>query len=234
MKIAVIPARGGSKRIPRKNVKDFCGKPMLAYAIEAAVASKSFDHIVLSTDDMEIAGIGEALGAEAPFIRPAALADDMTPTVPVIGHAITECNKLGWKATHVCCIYPTNPFLHADDIRAAFNLLMQNDCSYTFPVTPLPTAQGFLRLDPDGVVSPFIPEYARMRSQDIEPVYFDAGQFYWGKAEAWLSQQDVFSSGKAVIIPQHRAVDIDTPDDWEWAEHLFAVMMAEHGGCGDG
>lgn len=226
MNIAVIPARGGSKRIPRKNIKQFCGKPILAYAIEAAIKSGVFEHIVLSTDDDEIAATGLHFGAEVPFTRPANLADDFTPTVPVIGHAIAECNKLGWDVKNVCCIYPANPFLNPVDIQSAFRLLGEGGCSYTFPVTALPSAQGFLRLEDDARVRPFIPEYAKMRSQDIETVFFEAGQFYWGKAEAWLSGTDMYSSCKAFIIPRERVVDIDTPDDWSWAEKLFAVTMA--------
>ena len=149
-KLAVIPARGGSKRIPRKNIRLFAGKPMIAYAIEAALSSGVFDHVVVSTDDPEIAGIAADHGASLPFVRPAHLADDMTPTVPVVAHAIETCQALGWGVQQVCCIYPGVPFIQASDLVQALDLLLGGNAHYVFPVTPFPSAiQRALRRQAD-------------------------------------------------------------------------------------
>ena len=187
MKIAVIPARGGSKRIPRKNIKPFHGKPMIGYAIQAALTSKAFDRVIVSTDDAEIAEVAKAHGAELPFVRPQELADDHTPTVPVIAHAIRACDELGWNIEDVCCIYPGVPFISTDDLRAAHEQLVSTGAHYVFPVTGFPSPiQRALRRLPDGSVRPFQPEHAATRTQDLEPGYFDVGQFYWGRKSAWL------------------------------------------------
>ncbi len=138
MNLCVIPARGGSKRVPRKNIKFFAGKPMIAYAIEAAQGSGLFDHILVSTDDGEIAEIAQQWGVEVPFKRPPELADDHTPTVPVIAHAIRECEGLGWQIDKVCCIYPCVPFIQVTDLKAALDLLQQSKAAYSFPITEFP------------------------------------------------------------------------------------------------
>jgi pseudaminic acid cytidylyltransferase len=225
MNIAIIPARGGSKRIPRKNVKEFCGKPMIAYAITAAKESGIFEHIVVSTDDEEIAQIARAWGAETPFIRPAELANDFTATVPVIAHAIYFCRTLGWKFDQVCCIYPGVPFIQIEDLRGALALMNNSEADYCFPVTEYPSAiQRSLKRLSNGKMQPFYPEFEKTRTQDLEPAYYDAGQFYWGKADAWLSNPNIHSSGLGYAIPNWRVVDIDTSDDWERAE-IFAPMI---------
>jgi pseudaminic acid cytidylyltransferase len=225
MKIAVIPARGGSKRIPRKNIRDFAGKPMIAHAIDAALASGMFAHVIVSTDDEEIVAIARAHGAEVPFVRPADLADDHTPTVPVIAHAITACRELGWAVDHACCIYPGVPFLRVEDLVQALQLLHSSGAPYAFPVTEFPSAiQRALRRLPDGRMTPFNPEFELTRTQDLEPAYHDAGQFYWGKAEAWLTNNRVHASGVGLVIPNWRVVDIDTLADWERAEILYAAF----------
>lgn len=228
MKVAIIPARGGSKRIPRKNIKPFAGKPMIGYAIDAALESGQFDRVIVSTDDAEIAEIARARGAELPFLRPAALADDHTPTVPVIQHAIEACDELGWGITHACCIYPGVPFIRASDLAAAFDLLEANGGEgYTFPVTGFPSPiQRALKRGGDGTVAPFNPEHVGTRTQDLEPAYFDAGQFYWGRAQAWLAGLNIHANGRAIVLPEWRVVDIDTPDDWERAEALHRVIAA--------
>lgn len=225
MNIAIIPARGGSKRIPRKNIKLFGGKPMIAHAIAAARESALFGHIVVSTDDEEIASIAREWGAETPFARPAALADDYTATVPVIAHGIQACRLLGWSIEHVCCIYPGVPFIRIDDLRAALALLMAREAGYCFPVTRFPVAiqRALKRLD-DGKMQPFYPQFETARTQDLEPAYHDAGQFYWGKAEAWLQNTRIHSSGVGHVIPNWLVVDIDTPEDWHRAELLFKSM----------
>lgn len=222
MKLAVIPARGGSKRIPRKNIKPFAGRPMIAYAIDAARACGLFDHIVVSTDDDEIAAVARSLGAEVPFMREAGLSDDHAGTVPVIAAAIRACAALGWHADQVCCIYPGVPLLQAGDLVQAHALLGQAD--YAFAVAPFPAAvQRAMRRDAVGAMSPMYPENVRTRTQDLESAYYDAGQFYWGTAAAWLSGQSPHVNGRGLVIPEWRAVDIDTPDDWIRAELAYAA-----------
>ncbi len=222
MNIAIIPARGGSKRIPRKNIKIFAGKPMIAHAITAAKASGLFDHIVVSTDDEEIAVIARGLGAETPFHRPNELANDYTATVPVIAHGIRSCCDLGWKIDYVCCIYPGVPFLQIEDLKGALGLLTKGDGDYSFPVTEFPSAiQRALKRTERGNMQPFYPQYELTRTQDLESAYHDAGQFYWGRAEAWLQNNKVHSSGVGYIIPNWRVVDIDTPEDWARAERIY-------------
>ncbi|MBT7951836.1 MAG: pseudaminic acid cytidylyltransferase [Gammaproteobacteria bacterium] len=222
MKIAIIPARGGSKRIPRKNIKEFCGKPMIAYAISASKASGLFDHIVVSTDDEEIAQIAKTLGAEIPFVRPAELANDYTTTVPVVVHAINACLNLGWTFNRVCCIYPGVPFIQVEDLKGALVRMNNNEADYCFPVTDYPSAiQRAFKLLSNGRVQPFYPEFEFTRTQELEPAYYDAGQFYWGKTEAWLTSSKIHSCGLGYSIPNWRVVDIDTPEDWHRAEILF-------------
>lgn len=228
MRISVIPARGGSKRIARKNVREFAGKPMLSYAIEAAQKSGLFDHILVSTDDEEIAETARAFGAEAPFRRPAELADDFTPTVPVIAHAIRACAGLGWQADEICCIYPCVPLLDPEDLKRAHRLLGAGIARFVFPVAQFPSAiQRALRRGEDGRVRPFDPAHVNARTQDLEPAYYDAGQFYWGRAEAWLEGGDIHADAAAIEIPQWRAADIDTPDDWRRAEALFGALRGQ-------
>lgn len=228
MRIAVIPARGGSKRIPRKNIKDFAGKPMIAYAIDAAIASGAFDRVVVSTDDEEIANFARQRGAELPFVRPAELADDHTPTVPVISHAIGAMRALGWDVLWVCCIYPGVPLIDAADITAAWDMLQSaGGQGYAFPVAEFPSAiQRALRRSDDGVVAPFDPAYVATRTQDLDAAYYDAGQFYWGGVEAWQSGLPIHGHGRAIILPEWRVADIDTPADWDRAEALYQVLIS--------
>lgn len=222
MNIAIIPARGGSKRIPRKNIKLFDGKPMIAHAITAASASGLFEHIVVSTDDEEIAAIARAWGAETPFVRPAELANEYTATVPVIAHGIQACRDLGWKFEHVCCIYPGVPFIQIEDLNGSLALLAQTGADYTFPVTEFPSAiqRALMRLE-NGRMQPFYPQFETTRTQDLDLAYHDAGQFYWGKAEAWLKNPKIHSGGIGYVIPNWRVVDIDTDEDWLRAERLL-------------
>jgi pseudaminic acid cytidylyltransferase len=232
MKIAVIPARGGSKRIPRKNIKSFAGKPMIAHAIGAAKASGLFERIVVTTDDAEIGEIARGHGAETPFVRPAELADDHTPTVPVIAHAIRACRGLGWEVEHVCCIYPCVPFIQASDMAAAFELLQRSGADYSFPIAEFPAAiQRALKRAADGRMQPFQPEYELTRTQDLEPGYYDAGQFYWGSAQAWLTNNRIHRSGVGLVIPAWRVADIDTPDDWDRAQLMWRALCSSDGYC---
>lgn len=229
MRIAIIPARGGSKRIPRKNIKLFHGKPMIAYSIAVAKQSELFDKIIISTDDSEIAEVARQHGAEVPFIRPENLADDFTGTVPVIAHAIEEIQSLGWQVSEVCCIYATAPFLQADDLSKGLELLTQHRGDYSFSATSFPfPIQRAIRVTKSQQVSMFYPEFEQTRSQDLDEGYHDAGQFYWGTATAFLTQKPIFSADSyAVILPRNRVQDIDTKEDWERAEQLYQLMSLE-------
>jgi pseudaminic acid cytidylyltransferase len=226
MNICIIPARGGSKRIPRKNIKPFAGKPMIAYAIDAAKASGLFEHVVVTTDDEEIAGISRERGAETPFMRPLELADDYTPTVPVVAHAIDACQARGWEIDYACCIYPGVPFIQVADLKAGLELLKTTGANYSFPVTEFPSAiQRGLKRGQDALMAPFNPEHEQTRTQDLEPAFYDAGQFYWGTTQAWLMASTRLHSGSAgLVIPQWRVVDIDTNDDWDRAELIYRAL----------
>ena len=222
MKIAVIPARGGSKRIPRKNIKEFCGKPMIAWAISIAQESELFDHVIVSTDDEEIADIGRKWGAETPFVRPVELADDLPPTVPVVAHAVKSCLDNGWALEYVCCIYPCAPFLTVDDLIVALNLLQKVDVNFVYPVTEYAhQIQRAMRQLPSGQMQFLSPECELTRTQDLEQSYHDAGLFYWGKASAWLQHRRMHTDGLGMVIPNWRVVDIDSIDDWKRAENIY-------------
>lgn len=229
MKLAVIPARGGSKRIPRKNIKPFAGKPMIAWSIDAALASGCFDQVIVSTDDEEIAAIAEAAGATAPFRRPIELSDDHTPTLPVIAHAVTLMIEQGHPIEAACCIYATAPFIRASDLKAACALMETTGADYVFTATDFPfPIQRAIRLGPEGGVSMYHPEQMETRSQDLEPAYHDAGQFYWGRRSAWLAGAPIFAPRSRIhLMPRARVQDIDTMDDWRYAEAMFAVLEAQ-------
>lgn len=225
MNIAIIPARGGSKRIPRKNIKPFAGIPMIAHAIRAARESALFDHVVVSTDDAEISRVALQFGAEVPFVRPAELANDHTPTVPVIAHAIDSCRGLGWSFEYVCCIYPAVPLLRKEDLDGALQLLRDSRADYSFPVTEFPSAiQRALARNSEYTMRPLYPQYETTRTQDLEPAFYDAGQFYWGRAGAWVHNTRLHSGSAGYVIPHWRVIDIDTPDDWRRAELMFQVL----------
>ncbi len=223
MTLCVIPARGGSKRIPNKNVKLFHGQPMIAWSIAAAIESRLFDRIIVSTDDDDIADIARAEGAEVPFMRPAELSDDHTPTVPVVAHAIQELQASG----DVCCLYATAPFVRATDIIEAHKLLTRTNAQFAFPVTTFPfPIQRAIYLRSEGRMEMCQPEHANTRSQDLEEAYHDVGQFYWGRQSAWLVGQPIMGPHSApLVIPRHRAQDIDTPEDWDFAEYLFSSLQ---------
>jgi len=223
MAICVIPARAGSKRIPRKNIAPFHGRPMIGWSIAAARASGVFARIVVSTDDAEIAAIARDQGAETPFLRPTHLSDDHTTTVPVIAHAV---ETLGLCAdTPVCCLYATAPLVQADDLAKGLALLSDTTSyvvsvtSYGFPI------QRALRRDATGGIAMIDPTQMTTRSQDLEEAWHDAGQFYWAHARTWAAQIPVFGPGaRGLALPRHRVQDIDTPEDWLRAEALFASL----------
>jgi len=231
MKLAVIPARGGSKRIPRKNIKSFCGKPMIAWSIEAALQSGCFDQVIVSTDDAEIAGVARQHGATVPFMRPVELSDDHTGTIPVIRHAIEWFNGQGQAVERVCCLYATAPFVRVEDIQRGLKILDETGSDYAFSVTSYPfPIQRAIRITEQGRVEMFNPEHFNTRSQDLEEAYHDAGQFYWGRANAWLEGKVIFGPDSTpVLLPRHRVQDIDTAEDWERAEWMFKAMQAQAG-----
>lgn len=227
MKLAVIPARGGSKRIPRKNIKLFGGLPMIAWSIRAAIESRCFDRIIVSTDDHEIADVATTHGAQVPFMRPAELSDDHTGTIPVIAHAVDWHNQHGHAASEVCCIYATAPFVQASDLQRGLQVLRSSGAEYAFSVTSYGfPIQRAIRITPEQRVEMFQPEHFNTRSQDLEEAWHDAGQFYWGRAEAWLARQPLFSRASAPVpLPRHRVQDIDTHEDWERAEWMLKALQ---------
>lgn len=225
MKIAIIPARGGSKRIPRKNIKDFNGKPIIAYSIEAALASGCFDKVIVSTDDAEIAEVAEQYGAEVPFMRPADVSDDFATTADVLLHAIDWYEEQSQSIEYLCCIYATAPFIDVNDIRNTYKLLLESpSADYCFPVCefPFPIQRG-VKLIQGQRVEMFQPEHFNTRSQDLEVGYHDVGQFYWGKPSAYRQKTPMFSD-KAIAYPisRKRVVDLDTPEDWD-----FALLLSQ-------
>jgi pseudaminic acid cytidylyltransferase len=225
MNIAIIPARGGSKRIPRKNIKEFVGKPIIAYAINSAKQSKLFDHIIVSTEDEEIAQIAQSFGGEVPFMRPKELAGDATPTVPVIASAIENCRKLGWNFDNACCIYPCAPLIQTQDLVETFSYLGNSKKVFTFPIAEYPSPpQRAFRLFNDGKVNPIYSEYESSRSQDLEKLFFDTGQFYWGSAELWLTNPSIHKNGIGYVIPNWRAIDINSIEDWFRAELAYKII----------
>lgn len=226
MRIAVIPARGGSKRIPRKNIKPFCGKPMIAWSIEAAMASGLFDHIVVSTDDPEIAEVAKQWGAEVPFMRPAELSDDYAGTTEVVAHAAQWALKQGFALDAVCCIYATAPLVQVDDLKRGLKALESGGWAYAFSATDFaaPIFRAFHEHS-EGGIEMFFPEYFLTRSQDLPRALHDAGMFYWGLPTAWIERKRIFDRHSVpVIIPRWRVQDIDNQDDWERAEIAASVI----------
>jgi pseudaminic acid cytidylyltransferase len=226
MKIAVIPARGGSKRIPRKNIRLFCGTPMIGWSIQAAQESNIFNKIVVSTDDEEIADLAREFGAEVPFMRPKNLSDDYTGTGPVVNHAIEWLSNSGIDSTHVCCIYATAPFVRGSDLSKGLNVLLTEKCDFSFSVTSFASSiQRALVLGVDGRVEMLDQSQFQTRSQDLQEAYHDAGQFYWGTKDAWMSGQPIFGLNSVpIILPRARVQDIDTMEDWEQAQLLMQAL----------
>ena len=227
MRLCVIPARGGSKRIPRKNILEFCGKPMIAWSIEAAQASDCFDQIIVSTDDAEIAEVARHFGAEVPFNRPAELAGDFAGTMPVVVHAVRWFQDFGQEVESVCCLYATAPFIEASDIKSGLDLLRQTASDrFVFTATGYASPiQRALRLDSaSGETHMWHPENFSKRSQDLVPAYHDAGQFYWGRPQAWVQAENLFEGSKALILPRWRVQDIDTQEDWINAELMLKAL----------
>lgn len=220
MKIAIIPARGGSRRIPNKNIRLFINKPVIAYSIECAIQSGLFDRIIVSTDHQEIGNIAKKYGAEVPFLRPTELADDYSSTTAVIAHSIKWLNRLEVNPTLICCIYPTAPFIQTTDLHAGLRIIEEGKWRYVFSATTFPsTVFRSFTINDNGGIEMLFPEHYSTRSQDLPLVMHDAGQFYWGRSEAWLNEERIFSPfSTTLFIPHWRVQDLDTEDDWIRAE----------------
>ncbi len=218
--VAVITARGGSKRIPRKNIKEFMGKPMLAYAVEAAVNSKVFDEVMVSTDDVEIAEIAKQFGAKVPFMRSEKTANDFATTADVLEEVISEYKKSGKAFDELCCIYPCVPFLTADVIKNAYEKFKTSGADRLTPVVKysFPIQRAF-KLNEQGLLEYREPENAPKRSQDLEPMYHDVGMFYFYKTEK-------MNSDKIAMLEMDEAMvqDIDNDSDWQMAEMKYRIM----------
>jgi N-acylneuraminate cytidylyltransferase len=226
MKVAIIPARGGSKRIPRKNIRDFRGKPVLAWSAEAAFASGCFDRVILSTDDEETAAVAGLHGVDAPFRRPEELANDHVGTLPVIAHAVAWLRAQGANPRLVCCIYAAAPLIRAEDLRLGLQRLEETGADYVVTCTTYPyPVQRALRVDPTGRIAMLYPEHVNTRSQDLVEAIHDAGQFYWGRAQAFAEGRPILGPGsEPLMIPRYRAQDIDTLEDWTRAEFLHRAL----------
>ena len=225
MNIAIIPARGGSKRIPGKNIKEFAGRPIIEYSINAACESGLFDRIIVSTDCERIAEVAKSAGAEIPFVRPLELSDDHTPTAPVLKHAVDCLQAEGGQIDHLCGIYPTAPFIRAGDLRDAFEMLCSENASEVFPVTTFDFCifRGLKTAKPHGYEMIW-PENELARSQDLPEALHDAGQFYMFDCKSFLERQKMWDPyAKILKIPRYLVQDIDTEEDWEMAEIVYEV-----------
>lgn len=224
MNIAIIPARAGSKRITRKNIKSFCGKPIISYSIETAKKSKMFDKIIVSTDSKEIADISKYYGAEVPFLRPKSISDDFSTISDVMLHATEYLkNEYGETIQTVCCIFPTAPLLKNEDLLKGYKIFSDGKWAFVFAATNFsyPIQRSFKK-NISGSITMFYPEYYNSRSQDLEEGYHDAGLFYFGSTESWINKNNIFSENSSIIlIPKFRVQDIDNPEDWLIAEKKF-------------
>ncbi len=229
--IAVLPARGGSKRVPRKNIRPLSGRPLIEWTIETCLTSGEFSRVLVSTDDDEIAAVARAAGAEVPFMRPAELADDTTPTVDVVQHAVTWLVNAGISVDLACCVYPAAVFVNAGHIRGARELLEAHpSASYCATVVPYPyPVQRALRRSADGRMTFVQPENARALTQELECLFHDAGQLYWGRASAWLGRLPILDTAVGYPLDPATVVDIDTEEDWRRAALLHRLLRQDQG-----
>lgn len=226
MTFCIIPARIGSKRIPKKNIKNFGGKPMIGHAIETALKAESITRVFVSTDDTEVSSISRSFGAEVPFLRPHELADDQTTTKPVIQHfiqALLSSETVPDGASFVC-LYPCTPFLSASQVDEGYKMLRETGANFVYPVQEYcHPVQRALRIN--GTKLSFVtPDFELSRTQDLEKHYFDSGQFYWGTQEAWLSEKNIHSNGHGMVVDGSRLIDIDNKEDWRRAERLYQIL----------
>lgn len=229
MNICIIPARGGSKRIPRKNIKDFAGKPMIEWSISAAIGAQCFNRIIVSTDDTEISDVAKSIGAEVPFVRPPSLSEDYTPTGEVVRHAVGWLELPDVSSTNVCCLYATAPFVTSEDICQSLSILDSSNCDFVLPVTSyaFPVQRALVIDKRSTCLEMKDPTEFYSRSQDLEEVFHDAGQFCWGHAATWISGATPFQKNTLPYhLPRFRVQDIDTYEDWERAELLHKTLYA--------
>lgn len=227
-KIAIITARGGSKRIPKKNIKEFCGKPIIAYSIQAAIESGLFEEVMVSTDSEEIAEIARKYGAKVPFMRSEATSNDYADTTDVLNEVIDEYCKIGRTFDSFCCIYPTAPFVTADKLNKSYELLSNNDVYNVVPMVPFsfPPQRGMIIKGK--YIKPAYPEHINKRSQDLDVIFHDCGQFYWCKTAAFLENSDILSNHTIpFIVPETEVQDIDNQSDWELAELKYKFMKGK-------
>jgi pseudaminic acid cytidylyltransferase len=230
MNIAIIPARGGSKRIHRKNIKSFCGNPIITWSINAAKESGLFDRVIVSTDDAEIAKVAKNWGADVPFIRPQELSNDFAGTTKVIAHATQWALNEGLDLQAVCCIYATAPLIQSVDLKKGLLKLYSGNWDYAFSVSELnESVFRAFKLTEAGGIDKLFPEYESTRTQDLPTAYQDAGQFYWGRPDAWANERLIFSQNSIpVLLPKWRVQDIDNWDDWLKAEKIFKELQREN------
>ena len=227
--IAIIPARGGSKRIPRKNIRQIDGKPLISFPILSALESKVFSDVFVSTDDEEIADIAREYGAKVPFVRDSELSNDFTSTVPVIRDAIERISVKNYKFDNCCCIYPTSIFVTSKDLidsSAKFNQVKLDSFLISVVKYPYPI-QRALSMDLEGGVAFLDPQHLSTRSQDLPKTYHDAAQFYWGSKAAWLKNDSVFTKSTGYLISSSRIQDIDEEEDLQRAEYLYRTQNIE-------
>lgn len=226
--IAIIPARSGSKRIPRKNIKDFLGKPVIAYSIKTALATGLFDEVMVSTDNEEIASIARQYGAKVPFLRSKKNSDDFATTANVLLEVLEAYQREGRYFVYGCCIYPATPLLKVARLQEAFSLMKEKNLDTVFPVIRFNfPIQRAIRVDKDRKAKMFYPQYLNTRSQDLAPAYHDSGQFYWFKIDRFFHNQSLLTKNSGVIILEEcEAQDIDTQEDWQIAEIKFQLQAA--------
>ena len=227
--IAIIPARGGSKRIPNKNIKLFAGQPIISYSIKAAQKTNLFDRIIVSTDSEEIAEVAKFYGAEVPFVRPVELSDDFTLTIPVLLHALSWLKDHAYATNYFCCIYATAPFIKSAYIKKGLDLIKNANATVAFSVTtfPYPIFRA-LKIDKNRHIRMFWPEHENSRSNDLPEAYHDAGQIYWGNTEKFIGTKTFFSPDTIpIVIPRYLVQDIDTPEDWETAEKMYLTLQMD-------
>ena len=223
--ICLIPARGNSKRITNKNIRAFNQKPVISFAINAAIKSNLFDHIFVSTDSYKIAEIAKEYGAEVPFKRPANLSDDFTNTQSVISHGIYKSEDLGFNFNYVCCIYPCAPFINPQDLKKSFEMIKRLEDKFIFPIAETSSnAQRSLGIKNNDNIYSIFPDFENHRTQDLDQTFFDAGQFYWGHKNLWKTAQSIYKNAKGYIIPKWRAIDIDNEEDWFMAELMYTNL----------
>lgn len=228
--IAIIPARGGSKRIPRKNIRYFCGKPMIAWPIQKILDSNLFDKLIVSTDSQEIANVAKDYGAEIPFIRPPKLSDDFATTGDVIKHAIKTLHRKGEYYDELFCIYATNPFLDDIYLRKGHEIITKGLAPSAYTVTEFPSSIfRAMKINQKGELEMIWPEFKTSRTQDLTEAYMDAGQFYCARTDKYLEYGHFSMPGaRPIILPQHLVHDIDTEDDWKTAERMFMCLKGDY------